>query len=252
MSTVTRYGVHWAPGAIAFVHQQRGGSNAIGLREPSPFRVRVPRNKLCNHQIALNATNPAREHLAAFRRLLEEDSLMRFMLPLPKDVDPDHTGGVGTISVENVRAELVRLTLLAKLSSPIRMPVMWMNLTTVHAIMEELQLTDVQPLILLGVEAEHSKAIRQIIDAASIDAPRRLLIVAKTDVPVPAHELTHGCMTAMNLADLTLLPWEAFGACVLRAYMRREWEGAWFSREPVPANEMKTRHEPTAAKALPD
>ena len=70
-TTVVHYGVHWAPGKIAFLHQGRaGGNNAIGAQVFSPYTVRTRGYRWsCNHLIPLNAVNSARSHLVVFENL---------------------------------------------------------------------------------------------------------------------------------------------------------------------------------------
>lgn len=244
---VDRYGVHWAPGKIAFLHQTRGGLNAIGLKEPSPFTVKILSKRMCNHLIALNAVNPARSHLMRFEPLIAKDSLVRFMLPLPKDGDR----GVGTVQADQFDPDLLDIVLLTKFSSPIKTPIFWMSLTSPRAVLDELAMTDVQPLVLAGVEAKHTEDLAKIMRAAA-HLPRRLLVVHAPDVPVSHGEpLTAGYMASQDMADLVSLPWETMGAKVLNAYMRREWNVTWFTREPIPGNEAKFNGTGDRASAVP-
>ena len=160
MSTeVTHYGVHWAPGKIAFLHQTRGGFNAIGLREFSPFVVRPMRRWLCNHLIALNAINPPRSHLLHFETLVARNALVRFMLPLPKTSEP----GVGMFLTDHLEEDLLQVAFLLKMSSPLKLPLLYASLTTVKAVIEELSMTNVQPLVLAGVEPRHSRFLAEVV-----------------------------------------------------------------------------------------
>ncbi len=240
---VTHYGIHWAPGApdkIAFLHQTRGGFNAIGAREFSPYQVRLARRWLCNHLIALNAVNPARSHLTNFETLVARNSLVRFMLPLPKDADPDTKHGVGIYLTDHLEDDLLQVTLLLKMSSPLKLPIFYANLSTARNLVDELGMTNVQPLVLAGVGARHMALLQDVVQAAPL-APRRLLVLAARDVPPPrgVTVVEADQMFGQDEIDLAALPWETLGAIVLRAYMRGEWEGQWFSREPTPANEAK-------------
>ena len=235
---VSHYGVHWAPGRIAFLHQQRGGMNAIGLKESSPFMVRTKRRWLCNHLIALNAINPARTHLVAFENLVGKNSLVRFMLPLPKDNGPP---GVGLFYTKSMDSDLLQFAMLLKMSSPVKMPIFFAKLTTPKVILDELEMTNVQPLVLAGVMPEHTDMVRNLISAAAV-LPRKLLVVSHPDVPIRLPVLNGEHLFNQDEVDLTGLPWETLGATVLRAYMRNEWEGIWFTREPIPANEAKQKY----------
>lgn len=246
---VDRYGVHWAPGKIAFLQQGRGGANAVGLPSPSPFYVKTSRRWVCNHLIGLAGLNPAGTHFARFEALLAKDSLARFMLPLPKDADRDTRMGVGRIDAEDFDADLMDVVMLSKMSSPVKIPIFRLSLTSTKTIMVELNMTDVQPLILSGVEAQHTAQVSELC-AMATTAPRRLLVVAARDVPLPGVvELTAEHQLAQEQTDLIGLPWESFGACVLRAYMRQEWDGSWFTREPTPGNEKKVPYNATGRES---
>ena len=234
MQEVTRYGIHWLPGKIAFLHQARGGVNAIGLKEPSPLLVRTRRRWVCNHLVSLNATNPARTHLDRFADLVGRNSLVRFMLPLPRD--EDH--GVAVLHTQD--KDMAHVGMLLKMSSPTRLPIIQASMTKPQAVLEELEMTDVQPLVLAGVEARHTDWVANLILAAAV-LPRRLLIMSARDVPLRVKTLNCEHMARQDALDLVSLPWETMGAIVVRAYMRGEWTGSGFTREPVPANEPKIR-----------
>lgn len=237
---VDRYGVHRGPGRLAHLHRTRDGQNAAGAREGSPFRVHTRQSWACKHSVALNAVDPTREHLAAFHAVLARNALARFMLPLPKDACVDTRAGVGILPSDDHEADMPVLTSLAKMSGPIRAPVAWMHLTTPLAVLDELEMTDVQPFVLAGVEAKHAAATIEIMRAAR-SLPRRLLVVAEPGVPLPGDVLGADHLFAQHEADLIAPPWEALGACVLRAYMRDEWSGTWFTREPFPSDESEHR-----------
>ena len=226
---VSRYGVHWAPGRIAFLEQQRGGTNAVGLRQPSPFFVKTPRRWLCNHLIATNAVNPAREHLTAFRTLIERNALVRFMLPIPKS---DAQAGV----IHEL--DIFYSTLLLKMTSPVKLPVWWASMANPKTVRDELEMTDIQPVVMAGVKVKQETMARELMQV-STTLPRRLLVITEGDVPLASNlEATH--LLSQDRTDLLALPWETLGAIVLRAHMRGEWDGTWFTREPVPGNEVKT------------
>lgn len=237
---VDRYGVHWAPGRLAQLQQARGGQNAVGARQSSPFRVRTRKGWACNHLVALNATNPAREHLGVFAAVLAHNALARFMLPLPKDACSDTRAGVGVLASGDHAAATLALTLLAKMSSPVRLPLAWVDATAPDGVLDELEMTDVQPLVLAGVRAEHAAAVSDLMRAAGA-SPRRLLVVADPAAALHGEALGADHLFAQDETALIALPWENLGACVLRAYMRDEWSGAWFTREPIPGNETKER-----------
>lgn len=232
-STVTHYGVHWAPGRLAYLHQGRGANNAVGVREHSPFEVRTARRWICNHLIALNAVNSARGHLVKFEELISKNPLVRFMLPVPK--------GEGASSAlfrsESHERDLLQVALLLKMSSPIKLPVFWANVANTQTLVSELGMTNVQPLVLAGVGVEHLRLARDVCREAAL-SPRRLLVMARPDVALPG-ETDGRHLFEQDEVDLAALPWETLGSLVLRAYMRDEFDGMWFTREPIPGNERK-------------
>lgn len=236
---VSRYGIHWAPGNVAFLHQTRGGVNAWGMKERSPFFVRTPNRRwVCSHLIALAATNPAGPQMAKFRELIEKNSLVRFMLPLPKGADIDTKVGVGYVTTKQLDGDMLDIAMLCKMASPVQLPIFWMNLHSPKTLLMELTLTDVQPMVVAGVKAQHLSQLNEVLQAASI-APRRLLLVCDDDVPMKVTQLDAAHMMSQDQTDLVALPWESLGGMVLRGYMRHEWERTWFSREPIPGNESK-------------
>ena len=46
------------------------------------------------------------------------------------------------------------LTPLMKMSSPVKLPVLWARMTSASTVIDELRITDVQPLLLVGAEPE--------------------------------------------------------------------------------------------------
>jgi hypothetical protein len=239
---VNYYGVHWAPGDVAFLLQARGDTNAWGLKAPNPFTVRTKRRWTVNHLFALNAVNPARTHLDAFRAILENNSAARFLLPLPKDGSLETPGGVAVLQAADIESAIDRSLLLLKMSSPIRLPVMRANLANPKTVLDELEMTNTQPLVLAGVDIHTMAWAREIAQQANLNLPRRLMIIATPEVPmkgIPRVEMDD--MLLRHPRDLAILPWENLGNITLRAYMRREWDGNWFTREPVPGNEHKMR-----------
>src|SRR5882724_1178591 len=83
-SVVSYYGVHSAPDGVAYLEQGRGGTNAVGLREKSPFQVRLAgRARPCNHNIQLAAQNPVERHMQVFGQVFA-DPLVQAMLPVPR------------------------------------------------------------------------------------------------------------------------------------------------------------------------
>ena len=230
--TVTHYGVHWAPGKVAYLHQHRGGFNVIGSSARSPFVVQTCRKWTCNHIISLITLGPSRRHLFKLEELITRNSLVKFMLPLPKTDQ-----GVGVFHTECFEDDLLSFALLCKLSSPIRLPIFHLGANKPHVLLSELEMTNVQPLVIASASVEHMSLIQTLITHART-APRKLLILAAPDVPLPRVPVLDGNhFYNQDEVDMIALPWETLGALVLKAYMKGEWDNAWFTTEPTPANE---------------
>lgn len=219
MKIVSHYGLHWTDEDVAFLEQGRSGTNAVGLRMKSPFKVQLPTKKRhCNHQIALNAPTPSDFHWDYLSQLAT-DQLVRAMLPIPKQ-DAGVYWLEETLGIEDALASLSRL------SAPIHPVVipMWM-MRGPDNLIDELHATNIQPLVLTGVEPKHSSLIADVAKATTI-LPRRLILIGKADVIVPREAQRISTIVTdpdlINPQDFSTLPWEQLGAAVVRKFMRRE------------------------------
>ena len=221
---VPYYGIHWDNKRVAYLMQGRGGTNAIGLKERAPFQVHLPKGlKHCNHQIPLANPVPNDYHWDYFLELLR-DPLVSAMLPIPKERGER---GVYYLVDDTPRGESTAvLVMLAKMASPIYNPVMPIWTKTAEEILTELQQTNVQFLVLTGVEPKHSEMIARIAKAAA-HLPRKLMLVGASDVVVPpgVERVTTELLdpSKYDPFDLIALPWESLGAVVVKKYMRDEW-----------------------------
>jgi hypothetical protein len=214
---VSHYGIHWDSGGVAWLHQGRGGTNAWGLKEKSPFTVRLPSRQIhCNHMIQLSASVPNDHHWQIFAQMLD-DALVRAFLPTPKA-----DGGV--YYVENLGAEqALILAVLAKMSSPIYSIVNPMWTLTPTAILQQMQNTNVQPFVITDVAAKDSETVSQLAKAA-VYAPRKLVFVGANDVVLnPSVKRLKTEITKYSTPDLVSLPWETLGATTCKLYMRKEF-----------------------------
>lgn len=214
---VSHYGVHWTPEGVAFLQQGRSGTNALGLREKSPFVVETPGRLPCNHLINLAATIPDVMQWDYFQSLFP-DPLLQAMLPLPK-----HPGTAGAYFVTDPDGRLsLYLAILARMSSPIQAPVLPIWAEPIPRISVQMAQTNSQPLVLTGGEVKHTTLIGQVGELAATN-PRTVVITGTADIPV-----TRGIIRLktkidqFNIVDLTTLPLETMGALMVRRYMRRE------------------------------
>lgn len=224
------YGIHRTPTGVAYLQQGRSGTNAIGLREKSPFIVKLPTGKVhCNHQIPLSVPVPHDHHWNTFIDLLH-DPLVQAMLPLPKE-----DAGVYWLSSEDDRYTLP-LVMLSRMSSPIYPCVIQAWMVKKEKLLDELYQTNVQPLAVTGLEAKHSQMVKELVETAVI-APRKLIMVGQPDVVVP--KIVKKIETGIHIQPmdkLAALPWEVLGATLIRKYMRGEWtnpEGSYGTNNPA-------------------
>lgn len=193
---VDRYGVHWAPGKIAWLLQgDRDPQHVLPVTVPCPYQPR-PRGRPmdCPHSIDLGRGQPA-----------ELDPLAAFCLPLPGP-------GVAVLRDPGDRYHEL-LTQLSRLSSgPAQIRPIWAYKPERDA-EAVYRRTNLGPLIWTGVTPTHQRAVDRHTRAA-ITYGRRVLFVTEQPTPVARATLLTAERTDYDL-DL-----EAVGAAHLREYMR--------------------------------
>ncbi len=200
---VSHWGVHNASG-IWFLEQTEGASNALGLSLDSPFTVRPIRKCGCNHTIKLIGPTGAREiqHTG-----ICNDPLIQEMAPRPKP------GVAVTYFVDNGRI-IPAVSLLARLTSPVsgfikpfwaRKPSEWLP---------ELETTNIQPLVLTGIEPRHTPYVQRLV-SASTPLPRRLVLVGQIIASMPLVN-----RVTFSPPEYPDLPWEEVGGWLLGRWMR--------------------------------
>jgi hypothetical protein len=207
MIQTDRYGLHWAPGDIAFLLQQDGATNLISPELPCPFAppvVRPPKFS-CPHAIDLQNTAPAPEWIS--------DPLAQVMLPTPKPAgekpkviyDPD--GRHETLIWE--------LTRLASPAEPVMRPVWW---ASVHSLRRLYYLTDLGPLVWSRATSTQTQWLYRHAEMA-LTYRRRILVVAVERLPLFGE--FEWIDTNLSLADVASAPLEAIGAGLLKEHMQR-------------------------------
>lgn len=216
---VDHYGIHWSEGDVAFMHQSQGGANAVGLKLPTPFQVNLSRKSVkCNHNLPMTAPKPNGEHVEFLLQNLK-DPLVEAMLPLPKD--EESTGVYYLEDDDNKFGMIIRI--LLKMSAPIHAPVYPIWMLTIPKIIDELSVTNVQPLVLTNVMPEHTDKLEKIAQAAP-SMPRILLLTGSSSVVVPQGiEVIKSSMDQYMPDELVNFPWEILGAFVVRKYMQHKW-----------------------------
>lgn len=217
---VSHYGIHWwEEENVAFLQQGRAGTNAVGLRKKSPFRVELPgRKRHCNHQVNLAAPIPDDKHWNHFSEISQDD-FINYMIPVPK-----HDGGVYVLEQDDRVVEIANI--LCRMSSPIHMPVVprW-TFDDPKQIVKELGSTNIQPLVITDVEAKDSEMMADLCRGA-VYSPRKLFILAEKRFITPPQATKIDTMFrtpgSLNLETLSAMPWESLGALIIRKHMRGE------------------------------
>ena len=114
------------------------------------------------------------------------------------------------------------LPLLSRMTSPIRPIYTPIWAVKLPQILEELTQSNVQPLVLVDIQPKDTEMVAKIAKLA-ISQPRRLIMAGKREVVLPPTvERVQSGIEQFDLRDLMTLPWESYGAIVVRRYMRNE------------------------------
>ena len=229
MPNVPYFGIHTTPHGISFLEQQktpRAGStrreptatNALGMSLTSPFRVRPAGDiRHCPHDIRINEAAPASHHWEAFCEMVEDDPLLQALLPVPRT--PNRL--VFSYHWPNC-AEV--LALLSKMSAPLEPVVKTIYNITARQAAAQLEITNVQPLVLVDAMSMHIEKLEQMA-AGAWGKPRNLIVIGREQmIPPPAFKVVETKLANRELSDLIELPWERIGGTVARKVMRGEWK----------------------------
>ena len=218
---ITTFGVHHAEGGVWFL-EQNTSSNALGIRLQSPFHHVRP-NK-CNHRMSVISSE---EEFS-----LPDNLLLREMLPTPKDQDGAIPFFVNSPSLMTDVGKLSRLTSPVSVSEVVR-PIWAKNLTQS---LKDLETSNVQPLVLVGVGVQHIDQLRRLCEAA-IYLPRKLIFVGGQDV-IPYPPIVKIPTTGAPLPNYN---WADFGNWYLSKWMRGD-----FNVKTVPNTRRGLRHQTQA------
>lgn len=212
---VDHYGLHWDK-SVAWLHQERGTTNFLGMTQKSPFQV--VDTGLCNHVIPVSSPLPDRLQWAEFARILD-DPLTTAMLPIPNG---------GAYFIADPKDELsLFLTSLARLSSPIRSIVKPIWTMTSNQIQKALRESNIQPLVLSQATAKDQKLLSELAKLAHY-TPRTVIVTGGADLVIPAPmQRIVTQLRSTNIHDLMTMPLETIGATILRRHARRENISEW-------------------------
>lgn len=193
-------GIHWE-GDIAFLIQGDRVQSAFDFEIPCPFE---PNKVPSDHRIDLRSeVDPSR---------FPADPLVDAMSPVPRE-----TGEQVAFLTQNDLS--IIFATLARMSSPTKLPIAPFWSVQPKQIVRALQTTNVQPLVLTGVRATDKRAVDQILEAAPY-LPRRLVLQGDpTLILRPEAKRVSTTLVQANIADFVSLPWEAYGAHLLKQHM---------------------------------
>ena len=223
MIEVSHFGIHWAQG-YAFLEQQKPrkvrhdrfeptGTNALGLPIKSPFIVKPLNHLRCPHLIPTVNPRPDIDQWEPFKALYEQSPLVRAMSPC--------TPGISFF----IDSQVPRLVpqLLSQMCSPTVPAVFPVPGLSPILIAKHLAITNLQPLILMGVTPKDTKDVTYIVEAA-IDLPRPLVIIGRSDVVLPKAVIRNeeSGLSEDDVEIMAQMPWQTIGAAVVRHFMRKE------------------------------
>lgn len=187
------FGVTWAPGGVAFLMQDDGVTNALGVDIPCPFPQDAKR--VCPHQIRIPAVD-AHHHA-------ESDPLFQALSPVP---------GSGTYLIRHDREVIENLLELCSLKLDVIEPLWIIGRAQLRS---RLLLTNCAPLVLTDVTLEDIPLMRQFAHIART-LERRVVFLSSCWMPA-----VEGIPTIKSQIDTIYDPTElnAVGASMLTRYM---------------------------------
>lgn len=223
MGEVSHFGVH-RTSSLSFLLQGGGNEqNAWSMGVRSPFVVTSRRSKPCNHNIQLNMTVDE-EHLETFFRIAESP-LVRAMLPFPRE---HGSRGYAFMKDHDDRNLDIAMLSLSRLSSPIKNIIYPIWAESLVWLRNEVNITNVQPLVLTGVNATHHGIIDKLSDLL-FTSPRTVVLSCEEKIFIDTSRIRMietGDLSE-QVDDLLSLPLEKIGGYLLRLFMRNQLEEKW-------------------------
>lgn len=205
MTTISRYGLHWAAG-IPFLMQQvaYGPTNLIDRSLSPPFRIDAHRSRICPHGIDLDfhVETPA---------WVRDDPLARAFWPTPKGASERVLVVVG--DHDRLVHELTRICSPVQ---PMSRPVWFKSATAMRPVYEA---TNLSPIVVTGAKLDDVPSCIQHLDLANA-FQRRLVIIARERIPLFGAEFDY-VETDLSLDRISSEPLEQIGSGLLREHMER-------------------------------
>lgn len=202
---VSRFGLHAAPGGIAFLVQATGAQNLISPSLRFPYSVHIqPRTQRCPHQIDLNAG------VGVDLPEWTADPLLRAFLPLPT---PDGAPTLVVLDPEDrFRHAAPQLARMSSPTGPIAQPA-WMKISV--ELKNSYRVSNLSPVILTSTEANGAADVLRHIDLAKANQ-RQLIVFAREKLPLFSTDIAWVEPPKYLPVDE---PLEAIGAAALRKHM---------------------------------
>jgi hypothetical protein len=197
---VNRFGVHWAPGRVAFLLQDTGSQNAIAAGIPCPYDVkkRLP----CPHEI----------NLASADVDVIDDPLVQAMSPAPRRPDEPLS-----YLLHDPDGQLIPVVeALTYMSSPTEVlvgPVWWKTPTEVAGMAA---LTNVSPVGFTDLTFQNCGRMETLTQALAPSGRRVLFVTRERLFPAVGGVRVE---TRLSANDLVNVPLREIGATLLRKYM---------------------------------
>lgn len=197
------YGIHWADGKIAFLHQNgptQYAAPVAGLISPFSIERRIS----CPHAIDLKQAVTSLPPEA-------DDPLVRCLLPVPH-----HPAKPRCSWILDDGGVMPLVEKLVELSSPTQDQVHPLWLFPLRDIGNLVAVTNCTALVLTGATAAASPRIERLLEVLKT-SQRRVLFVAEE--VLPAFKGLTRIKTELTLEDVEHLPWRGIGSRVVFDYM---------------------------------
>lgn len=202
---VSRFGLHIAPGGIAFLVQANGSQNLISPELRFPYAVHIkPRTLRCPHHVDLA------QGVGVVVPGWTEDPLLRAFLPVP--AEPDTPALLVFDPEDRFRRIAPQLARMGSPTGPVAQPA-WMLAS--GDVKNSYSVSNLTPIILTSTEISGTKDVLRHMDLARANQ-RQLIVFARQRLPMFGADARWVEPPDYLPVDE---PLEAIGSAVLRRYM---------------------------------
>jgi len=214
---LSHYGVHADTDGISYLFQDLCpyGWEFFGLKDKRATRSVKHLKNQCPHQINVYLAQRVLSNKIwnSFLRIVN-DPLVQAMLPLPNG----ETYHFDQTSIDNPTEWL---SCLERLSSPLHTAVKPLWSETNQVLSKKLQLTNIQPLVLMDINAEDALTARRLHDLNKT-CPRTLILSCTEQLVLPksVKSIETQLESLTSLKDLISLPLEHIGSYLIAEYCK--------------------------------